>query len=169
MPRNPVNRILIHMFFYGLAYGSLTSGLLFVALLFGAIQVAEKISDLTYSGFIGAFIFGFPFGLLVGGFAGICCGLAIIILIELFLPPQLNFSIIRTYRLSIGIVTALLSGGIFVLPFSCLLPFSIYMTNHVTVLGFFISIGIAMYASQQTLTKYLREIDPRKAKSRELA
>jgi len=146
------------MFLYGVAYGSLTSGILFMALI-------ADIPDLTYSGLAGAFIFGFPFGLLVGGFAGIFCGLAMMILIDVFLPCELTVDVVRTSRLSTGTTTALLSGGIFTLPFGGgLLTFSSFVQNHVVVLGFFISIVIAIIASQQTLTKYLREIDPRKQK-----
>ncbi len=166
MPKNPVNRILVRMFLYGMAYGSLAGGLLFMAFMYTVFQL-DDVFRWSYSALIGGFILGLPVGCIVGGFAGIFSGLAINILLDVFAPYPLTPAIVNRYRRSIGFVTACMSAGVFLIPFGGSIVMFNYVLHDVAIMGFIISIGIAIYASQQTIIKYLRESDVRKRKTHE--
>lgn len=86
------------------------------------------------------------------------------ILIDVFLPRPLTLKIVRLYRFSIGIATACMCGGVLLIPFVCLTCLSINKDDEIGLIFFIISIAIGVDASQRTVTKYVRDIDPRKQK-----
>ena len=153
MPRNPVNRILVRMFFYGLVLGVLMSGLV--------LAVLELTDSSNWSiGYLWTFL---RIGAIFGGLSGLFSGMAIMIVVEVFRSRHVTSYVSSLDRIYVGIATVLISGIILLAPFGGL-SFITHNKTEIALIGFLMSIGIAIYASQHTVTLYLREIDVRKKK-----
>ena len=153
MPRNPAETIYIRMFLYGVVLGGLAGGLTF------AVLPNTTTIDLL----IGRFIFGLIFGFCFGGFAGLVNGLAMLMITVFLLPKQRTEKVIRAYRLLTGTITASITSLIFI-PLWIASWFMLAQEEPNIFIGLVMSVGIAVYVSQRTVTKYLREMDVRKKK-----
>jgi len=151
MLKNPAHKIPLRMFLYGMAYGSLMSALVFIAL---------HLSADWSLGYLWTFL---HIGTIFGGLAGLFSGTVIMIGVGVFPSRNLTSNIGRPYQISIGIITVFISGIILLAPFGGL-SFITHNTSDIPLIGFLTSIWIATYASQRTFTKYLRESDVRKKK-----
>lgn len=150
--KHPIDRMPARMFLYGALLGNLVSGIMFGA------HVLYHTGDLTK--IIRDFTFALPIGLFFGSIAGIVCGMLIYFLTRYFVSKP--YSVVK-FRFYAGLTTALIYSVIF-LPeiFGALLI--AYFGKLIYLFGMFCSVGIAVYCSQVTITKYFRETDVRKQK-----
>lgn len=155
MLKNPPFRIALRMFIYGIVFSTLTSGFIFVVLPF--------INDPDIYPIIFWLVFILPVSLFFGGLAGILSGLAMGIITNTFLPKHLTSSVIHAYRLFTGLVTACITSIVFI-PLWLIALYLWALSSPMIFVVLLISIGIGVYASQRTVTKYLRDIDVRKMK-----
>lgn len=149
-----INKIPARMFLYGSTIGSLTSGLTFaVHRSYHSDNITEIVLD---------FIYTLPIGLFMGGLAGIFSGIAMDLLLRSYPCIHLKSNDVIHYRFLAGVATFFSTGAVFT-PALCGASLMI-IEGPFMLINIFLSIAIAIYCCQLTITKYLKETDNRKSK-----
>lgn len=160
MRNNPINLIPLRMLTYGGMLGGFTS----LILIYGIS--AHHIDDHhTLASVFWCYLFQFGLGAIFGGFAGLFSGIAIIIVNHGITPHELRTDrqFVVLYRLYAGLSTAGMTILVFLPLFG--LSFIVLLYGNVYIpIVICLSVGIAVSASQYTVTQYLRDIDVRKKK-----
>lgn len=147
--KNPIDRILTRMIFYGAMLGGLAS---LMSLSMSQIQYFN-LSELLY--FLMIF---WVIGAIWGGVGGLFSGLAMTFTLNDLLTSRFS---IREYRIGSGILTFIITSTVF---FPASLGLTILTMEGDVVCTLLSWVVIAVICSQIAITKYLRESDVRKRK-----
>lgn len=159
MTLRQAGRMITRMGLYGIGLGAIAGFLVGATLLLtqGDLTVSEIIASI-FGVLVLSAIYGGMFGGIYGGFSGIFSGGA------MALVTALAFREIRNekfYRYAMGAVTTVMTTGVFAWGGLWSLGF---MDSLAWGAAMVMSVVIAVYASQMTAKKYLRERDVRKQK-----